>query len=357
MKRFLVVFLIILLNSTIGLADGGIILPNYRQYVYLPMQKATITWDGETETLLISTKIKTDDITNMAWIIPVPSKTKPNVEKGDIKIFYDLANLFRARGRGFGFGATATREAGIEVVEFKQIDIYDITILKATDANVLVNWLNQYGYSIPPEATPILQEYANKGDFYFIANRINLANKYSVTEDDRKCANSISVSDYDYIRPEEIDSALRHRYNSSDDCKNASYYAVKVLIEIKNGITAPLKIEFQPEKPFYPMRMSSINQGNSEIIVYLFSINPTKDENNVLEVSQMTKLTDYLKDQYNLKDKEYVTMFTYSGSLNNIKDDSYFVVSSYNPAVDPNASNLLEDIFQLIYNFLRIFGA
>ncbi|NIO37089.1 DUF2330 domain-containing protein, partial [Candidatus Bathyarchaeota archaeon] len=54
----------------------------------------------------------------------------------------------------------------------KKVDIYDVAILKATNATALVGWLNENGYTVPESAVPVLQEYCDKEDFYFIANKI-----------------------------------------------------------------------------------------------------------------------------------------------------------------------------------------
>jgi len=346
---------VMIILSSHASADGGaFVMPDYHEHVYLPSQKAAIFWDGENETLILSTRIKADDITDIAWVVPVQSKTKPEVEKGNIEIFYDVAELFmpaeKTLGTGFGAFHMGGKEAEVTVIESKKVDIYDITILAATDANALVDWLNDNGYKTPESAIPVLRYYCEKDDFYFIANRINLKNKYKdleITENDRRCAGRIEIpwyypgyEDVDYIIENELEYALRY-----DECDNASKDAVKVLVELSQGISTPIKIEFKPDSAFYPQKMSSVNEGDIEINTYVFSKTPVRDENGVLSVSRMIKINnDWLKEKYNLTNEEYITLLEYDGDLDGLEHDSFFAETEYNPGLDPTYVSLSDRI-------------
>ena len=445
------------LLQTSVLADGGIFIDYYR-YVYLPSQKAAIFWDGFEEKMILSTKIKSDDLANMAWIIPIQSKIKPEVESGDVDIFYDLAWLLTPKYY-YREGVTTTTggAGGVQVIEIKKVDIYDIAILTATDASILVDWLNENGYIVPETTIPILQDYCEGDEFYFIANKINLMNKYSSFLQNRDSSKIINAcqkietldflySKYDFIKrilcglpyPEytgswdkialnalesadiissekyykwsneyRVDSEiceklllkesyywgsvtralfegkdiyyernLIHKGDSKEEDYISSYtlkelnltkeelidllnkYGSNVrnnyqgvldssdLLEceelgnevrnIQQGISTPLKITFRPEKPFYPLKISSINEGNTEINVYVLSKTPVKDENRILSIYQMTGLTTYLKDNYNLSVENYVTLLTYNDSLKGLNSDSVFVSTDYDANLDPN---------------------
>lgn len=319
-------------------ADGGVFV-DFRQLVYLPEQKAAILWDGTRETLTLSTKIRSDDLANMAWVIPIPSKMKPEVEEGDIRIFVELARIFsknksyrpfdpvvvivpvglsligsfvsaiiyvRRRRRGFLYlsilftivslvsfvlsvmwmGSLAFAfmgEGGVEPIEIKKVDIYDIAILKATNATALVGWLNENGYTVPESAVPVLQEYCDKEDFYFIANKINLEDRYTT-------------------------AAERSR----------------ILSELREGMATPLKITFQPDAPFYPQKISSINNGTTHINVYFISrYQVFEDKSGILRINPFTspEPADRLGEEY--KDN-WVTLLEYSGDLKNLRADSVF---------------------------------
>ena len=56
---FLLVIGIILIPNLV-LADGGVFVDIARR-IYLPNQKAAISWDGQEEILILSTKISTEN--------------------------------------------------------------------------------------------------------------------------------------------------------------------------------------------------------------------------------------------------------------------------------------------------------
>jgi len=161
-------------------ADGGF-FSSYYHHLTAPDQKAVISWDGETEEMIILSSVRSDDLSNLAWVLPIQSSEKPEVEEGNVTIFEELARFFSPERQGFGKNILAPGEGdagGVVVIEQKEIDVYDITILKATDSQLLLDWLNDNQYKIPEKTKPILDKYVNKGDMYFIANKIDLRNKF-----------------------------------------------------------------------------------------------------------------------------------------------------------------------------------
>ncbi len=357
--RFLFILLVAIYLITPTIADGCAITPPYHEHVYLPSQKAAIFWDGTTEEMILSTRIATDNLTNLAWVIPLSSKVKPEIEKGDIQIFYDLAELFKPRKRerrGF-FGPLGTEaQAEVQVIEEKKVDIYDITILKATNASTLVNWLNEHGYVVPETSVTVLQDYCDRENFYFIANKIDLENKYknlTITEADRECASNLRMPPH-YTSSEELNYYLKHTIHYREECKNVSLQVVKVLVELEKGITTPLKFTFQPEKPFYPLKISSINDGETNISVYVFSEMPVKDEKKVLSTHNMVKLKGHQRDKYNLTNERYVTLLKYGGNLKSLNEDSFFIPTKYEPTLDPDYVPLSERVLGLLVVILPI---
>lgn len=167
------VFLVSLLPLV--MADGWH-LSDYQLHMEEPNQKAVISWDGNTETMILSAAVKSDDIANFAWIIPIQSSSKPTVTEGNISIFNDLVAYFQPK---YDYREGTLAPGGVEVIEYKEIGIYDITILKANNSDDLLNWLNNNGYKVPEEAKSILNNYVAKGDYYFVTNKIDLKNRFS----------------------------------------------------------------------------------------------------------------------------------------------------------------------------------
>ena len=334
------IFLSLFFTQSVG-ADGGVLIPDFEGVVYLPEQKAAILWDGTNETMIISTKISSDNFSDMAWIIPIPSNSTPEVNEGDIEIFYEIALDFGEWGGGdyyfpiesclisffiFAIGVlglillllkrkiklfiplllfsiiliiisliigfyvimdymvigAGDEVYDVEIIEIKKVDIYDVAVLKATNATNLVDWLNNNDFVVPLSAIPVLQDYCNQSDFYFVVNKINLTNMYTT--------------------PEEIQ-------NATDD--------------LQDGVATPLQITFQPEQPFYPMKMSSINSGDTSVHVYFISNCTVMDESDYL-IPQETRYAFHgpIIPSYNVGD--VITWLRYEGSTKDLIGDSYF---------------------------------
>jgi len=336
-------FLILLLLASLVTANGGMWLPDFEGFVTIPSQKAVIAWDGQYEELTLSTKIKVDDISNVAWIIPIESKIKPEVEQGDIGFFYELAKLFmwaEPPASGGIFFETGAKAPTVEIVEEKTIDIYDIVILKATSAVDMVTWLQKNGYSVPTSSIQVLQNYCDKPDFYFIANKINLESKYpgtKVTSNARECLDLAGEDLYWYTVNYDDDTALEiigETLSYVPECEGVSPGTIKALVELEEGIATPLKITFEPHAPFYPMEMSSVNSGGTYIIVYVLSDTPMLDSSGMLEVEAMTD-SAWVAARYDVF-LSYATMLSYTGELETLEGDSVFIETEYDPYMDPN---------------------
>ena len=323
-------------------ANGGVLSPDYERIVFLPEQKAVIFWDGTNETMILSTKINSDNISNMAWIIPIPSKSNPEVSEGDIEVFDELSFdfgtwvggdryfylpvelcsisvlfliigficlifilkkeekkskivmgisvLFIVLSLSLGFYSCTFFLIGgtdqvfdVDVIEFTKVDIYDIAIIKATNASDVVQWSQANDFIVPPSVIPILDEYCNQSNFYFIINKINLSNVYTT--------------------PDEIQIATE---------------------KLQKGIETPLQITFQPEQPFFPMKMSSINKGDTSINVYFISDNSYMDYSGLL-IPQEVRNAGHgpIIPSYNSGD--VITLLTYQGNTEDLTEDSYFI--------------------------------
>ncbi len=325
MKKIIILTIaIMLVLPSLVLADGMHFVP-YEEKISMPEQKAVIMWDQGEEILILSTKVEPEQITEVAWVIPIQSKTKPEVEEGDISLFFDLADVFNAYRGGmipmFGDVAETTSKQGISILEVKTLDIYYIVTLQATDASVLIDWLNAHSFYVPQEAEGILEQYVGE-DYYFIINRINLPNKLNepLTEDDYACADSI----YIHLWSEEaLEYELEYAFEYINECKDASYDAVKLLKEVELGIETPLEITFEPDEPYYPMVISSLGEGVVAIDVYFLADMYMKDKSGQLESHGRREIPDDLKIEYNI-DEDLVTYMKYVGKLEDITEDSFF---------------------------------
>lgn len=338
-------------------ADGGVFF-EYGEKVYLPEQKAVISWDGEKkeERLLISTKIRMEDEGSFSWVVPISSEEKPEVEKGEVEIFFDLTKLFYPK-ESFGFlGVQKGEEAGeVEVLETKKVDIYEIAILKATDGKVLINWLNNNGFFIPDKARGVLDEYVG-GGFYFVANKVNLANLYrnlgmeelTFGEKEKECLSLVREGFFleERFNKREIDYLL----DEYSECQLADRRVVAALLELERGVATPLLIKFKPKKAYYPFKISSINEGKTKVNVYVASDYPVKDSEGILRREAVTENVSSIKD-YGFEGK-YVSYLTFSGDLKDLKSDAWFEKTKYDKNLDPNYESIGEKVFAVFYVLL-----
>lgn len=167
------------LGPLLARADGAIMpVPDY--YMYETGQTAAIFYesDTQTETLVVGMTYQ-GTAKEFAWLIPTPNK--PEVERGSRTLFSEISDLIYG-DRNYDYYATGSLQveefsdvgSGVNVVEEKQIDYYDVTVLEATSGQDLLDWLNDNGYTYPTEKQYILNDYVTAG-WYFTAMKINAA--------------------------------------------------------------------------------------------------------------------------------------------------------------------------------------
>lgn len=214
--------IVLILFATIPLIHADrCILPITDVDVYGPGQKAIITWNGETERLILSTDLYASTDAQVLEILPLPSK--PSVEKGSFESFEAVQRLMMenmpeadaATGREFG--------KGLEIVFHKRIGPHDITVVKATSVEELhefmINYIQKMGLSHHPsireETRLILQDYLIRGFNFWVFDLVDL-------------------------------------------------YSTARSIE-------PIVYEFKSQTLYYPMKVSATAKGHVEIILYLIT--------------------------------------------------------------------------------------
>lgn len=266
MKRILLLMLLI----AGVLADGGYFPPPYHQQMYEPTQEAMLVFDGSHETLIIKPSFD-GDASSFAWVVPVPNY--PTVEAADPELFYELYRLtqpvYESRatlGMGIMAASAPQGDVGIYLHERKQVGIYDTVVMSGWNAENFMWWFQKEGFAIPDSAMPLIEEYMAK-DWIFVVMKIN-------------------GSDY-------------------------------------TGGIEPVKFEFDSPEAVYPLRISSVNKGASEIHLYVFADERQQEPGfNVTYASRFTadearsypKLNELLDREYFLTKLErtmWPTQMTY----------------------------------------------
>ena len=215
--------ILILVSSLTPLVHADrCILPTADADVYGPGQKAIIAWNGEVERLILSTDLYASADTKALEVLPLPSE--PSVHEGSFQSFQAVQqlmtnNLSRVLVPG-------KEPHGFEIVFHDRIGAHDITVVKVTSTDELVNFILEYAQkmgvsqipSVDGKARNILQDYSTRGFNYWVLDFVDL---YSTTKS----------------------------------------------IE-------PIVYEFRSPSLYYPLKVSATANGRTEVILYLITPEP-----------------------------------------------------------------------------------
>ncbi len=211
---FLGLFLCILVLVSIAKADGMVVSPSSAE-AYETDQKAVIFYEDGIEDLFLSITFNgTAD--SFGWIVPTPAE--PEVTKSTDMLFERLDEMTRPEYPvptsydKFQFmGTLEDNASGVQVLQTKKIEYYDISVLKAENKDGLYNWLNDNGYSFPQAGKYIIDEYIHN-NWTFTAIKID---------------------------KEQIGSS-------------------RVQNQFSSGHATPLRLTFATDKAVFPLKISSI---------------------------------------------------------------------------------------------------
>ncbi len=230
-RQILTLCLCLAATASVAYGDGGFLPPlNYAgKDLTEPAQRAVVVHVNTREILHLFVDYH-GDADNFAWIIPCPSK--PKVRETSMDIFKEVAEYYRhlqmspwrsshtgpARGGIGGGGDRLADDYQVIVHSMKVLGPYGISIVSAQKERGLLMWLEDNGYAIPKRAEPILKTYIAE-KWFFVAVKI-------------------------HTDPTTVQSL------------------------------PPLAIEFTTGRPIYPIRISALNSGTTDIRAYFFRKGP-----------------------------------------------------------------------------------
>ncbi|MGA1874559.1 MAG: DUF2330 domain-containing protein [bacterium] len=334
--KLLPIIMLLFFSPRLTMADGWWPPPitiGSQSLINSPYQKAVIVWNSGTkqETMLLSTTAKTESIANLCWIVPIKSTTQPLVVDCEFDIFWDIARLFAPTYWSWlphyysAYGSyQAPAQSGVTVIDFKELDIYDIYLLYVTDPQELVNWLDDYDFLVPGNAVNVFQKYTS-GGCYFVINKIDLANDYlteiSILQDNAadlyqdfldgdvtgaqfrsQISSRIYQNAHDHVSysqsiarffiqasvygnltgvgqvPSSVTSAVDQKLKGLTD----------TVTDVRTGVATPLKFTFTPTggKATYPLILTSLAGGNTHIEVFTIAPYKVYDSNGMLKHPQ-----------------------------------------------------------------------
>ncbi|OGD65881.1 hypothetical protein A3F08_00120 [Candidatus Berkelbacteria bacterium RIFCSPHIGHO2_12_FULL_36_9] len=172
-KKIVGLIVLMLFFVPLSVKADGAIMPSPGFWIYETGQKATIYHDGKTETLVLQTSFS-GDAKNFAYIVPTPSK--PEVSKVSDDIFTNLETLTM---NYFGQPIPMVAEepiykaldagSAVNVLEEKQVGLFEVKVLSATDASALFNWLKENDFTYPESKKYILDDYIQNKWFFTTA--------------------------------------------------------------------------------------------------------------------------------------------------------------------------------------------
>ena len=219
-----IAFIASLLFAAPAYADGGFFGPEGSD-ISEPEQKAVIFFHEGTEELVLSVRYE-GAAEEFAWLVPTPEP--PVIEESSIALF-QLMSMLTPTSADFmkdSYGGSDHLSAGVEVLEELTVGAFDLIVLRAGDAGELASWLEERGFAYDEEAEEVLADYVKRG-WCFTAMRVNPA--------------------------------------FNDPMSAGMEY------ELAQGIVDPLRFTFDTTEPVYPLRISSLNPGDTEVLLYVLA--------------------------------------------------------------------------------------
>jgi len=308
-KHLLIVIVSFSIFSNLSLvyADRGIVpIPP------IPMredwQLAIIAWNDGEEVLILSTVLSpilkplgknlTDRIIlpGIHGVEILPLKDIPYICESKYEYFYMLDRIIYKYGlktQLYGPPSLFVKSAkgGVEIIYRKRIGPHKITVLKANRSEDLVDWLNKY----------------------IVRNRLHVSEK--------------SFTKYIKVFKDYIDRGYK-------------YFAIDVIIlKIPRGtvypepfIVNPLLYRFSSECIYYPLKVSSLMEGDTYIKLYLLTRERVKPEKinslgfeiyfeRKIKISEISGIDKEIIGLFRNTEEIWLTVVTYKGKVSNLLRD------------------------------------
>lgn len=306
-KSSLTLFVILVLFAFLHLvyADRGGFSP-IGERVSESGQKAIIAWNGTYEILILSTDVSSSKESEVVELMPLPSN--PTISKGEKRSFLkieELVNTYLAltspRWRGehyLDLGPTDEHEPQITITFQEIIGVHHLTVVKAEEANELIKWLEnfleteEYSKELPSNLNGIFSYYMQNGMNFFVIDMIEA---------------------------------------------NSTVKTVKTLV-----------YEFKSSKLYYPLRISSLFSGDTDISLFTITNTELNDDSILREgfvkkaqfqINQET-LTEISTNLTKLfSSNPYICHFKFEGTLESFDGDILTEFQSGPRHSYPNAGN------------------
>jgi len=231
--RSCIILLFIFLSIPDIYADGCFV---WKRGVDLeePSQKAVIYHHDGVETLILQVKYA-GAAEDFAWIVPLPNQPEVTVLEPEKSPFEELSKYTQHRDRKatLALSLSEGRTKEVEVLDRKVVGVYDIAVIRSDDSGAITDWLIKNGYMLPEKARSIFNQYVKK-NWVFAAMRI--------------------------------------------DAKSLSADTSEKLI---TGSLQPILFKLQTKEAVYPLKISSMNAGETDLLLYIIADVPLRVRDNL----------------------------------------------------------------------------
>ena len=178
------VALALIIGLTPASADRCVI-PGSEADIYNPGQKAIIAWNGTHEELILSTDLYSSRRGAVFELIPLPSM--PEVEKGSYGSFKAVQEIIMRRAVR-GLPAPGKESEKLEIVFHEKIGAHDITVVKASDAGELLEFVSNQaaGFGVNLRITErireIFEDYLARGFGYWVLDVVEVGDEVRSVE-------------------------------------------------------------------------------------------------------------------------------------------------------------------------------
>jgi hypothetical protein len=305
----IVFFFLVLFSVSSVYADRGMIPVSPEVSVYEPGQKAIVAWNGQEEVLILSTDVTSSSETLVLELLPLPSE--PVVEPASFRSFEEIQRLIWEEGLNqFMYSAEKDARGGsVEVVFHEEIGAHNITVVRATVAVELVDWIESFLRANDVDETvslgefePAVKDYMGRGFRYYVLDLI------TVTSDEKS-----------------VDPIL-YRFNSS-----FLYYPLVITNPVpgETEIVLFLLTEGKVNRDFQPMERAQ----------YQIMGESSKPIEFTLSKGDVSKIDLRIGELFD--DGAWITVLKYNGKLNLLTRDLMIAEEALNPADTLNVEVIL----------------
>ena len=155
--------------------------------VYEPGQRAIILWNGEEEILLLSTEIRTSQAVSILEVIPLPAE--PEVTLGTFETFEKMQRLLVEKtmwkvASGAGYAGIQAPKNAARITFHEQMGAHDIAVVEVLDKDHFVDWVKDFlthkgadNPQVRPDFLRIIQNYLERDLNWFVFDTIQATDK------------------------------------------------------------------------------------------------------------------------------------------------------------------------------------